>query len=151
VTDRTSVSPLDQSWTQIRNALRTEIGEASYQSWIAVLSDPSLNEETLWLSAPNRFVRDKVADRFGAQLRDHWINADVGARDIGFTVANEAAQAVGQRRVRAAGSTRLNLSSAPQTDSSYGSTYVTLDERLRFDRGRVGRAGCRIQSAVPVR
>ncbi len=140
MTDRTSVSPLDPTWTQIRSALRTEIGEASYQSWIAVLSNPSLSEETLWLSAPNRFVRDKVADRFGAQLRDHWIKADVGARDVGFTVANEASQAVGQRRVRSAGSSRLNLSSAPQSDSSYGSTYVTLDPRLRFDSFVVGKS-----------
>jgi len=103
VTDHSPALPLDQTWTQIRNALRTEIGEASYQSWIAVLSNPSFNEETLWLTAPNRFVRDKVADRFGAQLRAHWLNANIGATDVGFTVANEAAQAVGQRRVRSAG------------------------------------------------
>ena len=140
MTDHSPALPLDQTWTQIRNALRAEIGEASYQSWIAVLSNPALTDETLWLSAPNRFVRDKVADRFGPQLRDHWVNADVGATDVGFAVANEATQAVGQRRVRSVGGPRINLSSTPPPDSGYGSTYVTLDERLRFDTFVVGKS-----------
>jgi len=140
VKNQSSVSLLDQTWTQIRTALRSEIGEASYQSWIAVLTHPNLSEDTLWLSAPNRFVRDKVADRFGPQLREYWINAEVGAKDIGFTVANEAAQSLTPRRVGSTGGSRLNLSSAPQTDNSYGSTYVTLDERFRFDTFVVGKS-----------
>lgn len=140
MTDRPSTSLLDQTWNQIRNDLRTEIGEASYQSWIAVLIKPSLSEETLWLTAPNRFVRDKVADRFGSQLRERWANADVGVNDVGFTVANEAVKAVGQRRVRSVGGPRINLSSTPTPDSGYGSTYVKLDERLRFDTFVVGKS-----------
>lgn len=140
VTNQTTASSLDQTWTQIRNALRTEIGEASYQSWIAVLAQPTLIDETLWIAAPNRFVRDKVADRFGSQLKEHWLSAGVGATDIGFTVADETSQAVEQRRVRSAGGPRLNLSSAPQADSGYGATYVTLDQRLRFDTFVVGKS-----------
>ena len=131
---------LKATWTQIRNTLRTEIGEASYQSWIAVLSEPSISGETVWMSAPNRFVRDKVADRFGAQLKHHWMSADIGVHDIGFAVANEIAQAVPARKVRSAGGPRLNLSSTPEADSGYGSTDVRLDERLRFDSFVVGKS-----------
>ncbi len=141
MTDQTAIALLDNTWTRIRNALRTEVGEASYQSWIAVLDNPSLIEETLWLNAPNRFVRDKVTDRFGAQLREHWINAGIGARNIALTVASETAPATTQSRVRTTGgATRLNLSSAPEPDNSYGSTYVRLDERLRFDTFVVGKS-----------
>ena len=140
MTDLTQPTPLESTWTEIRNSIRSEIGEASYQSWIAVLSTASLSNGTVWMTAPNRFVRDKVSDRFGTQLRDHWMRADVGVSDIGFTVANEAVQEVASRRVRSAGGSRLNLSSVPEPDSRYGSTYVNLDERSRFENFVVGKS-----------
>lgn len=132
---------LEAAWTGIRNALRGEIGEASYQSWIAVLSAPSLDDRTIRICAPNRFVRDKVADRFGAVLRDHWRMTDIGVDNVQLMVANELTQtAVVPKVKQAGGAARLNLSSSPETDSGYGSTYVTLDERLKFDSFVVGKS-----------
>ena len=133
-------STLVSTWNQIRNAVRNDIGEASYQSWIAVLSEPSITAGTLMICAPNRFVRDKVSDRFGSLLRKYWVDADVGVRDVQFTVASEMSQAVPEQKVRTAGGSRLNLSSAPDTENQYGSTYVALDERLRFETFVVGKS-----------
>lgn len=131
---------LESTWTQIRNALREDIGEASYQSWIAVLTDASFRDGTVWVCAPNRFVRDKVADRFGAALRKYWTDADIGVGDVQFTVASEIAQVPPLKKVGSAGGSRLNLSPAPEAESRYGSTYVTLDKRLRFDTFVVGKS-----------
>jgi len=61
-----TTSEIESAWTQIRSSLRSELGEASYQSWIAVLANPAIKDGTLSINAPNRFIRDKVADRFGA-------------------------------------------------------------------------------------
>ena len=94
----------------------------------------------LSLTAPNRFVRDKVADRFGSQLSEHWFASDIGVQSVGFSVASGATHAVPQRKAGSAGGRRLTLSSAPQSDSGYGSTYVALDERLRFDTFVVGKS-----------
>ncbi|MCL4143331.1 UNVERIFIED_CONTAM: hypothetical protein GTU68_031081, partial [Idotea baltica] len=91
------------------------------------------------ISAPNRFVRDKVTDRFGEHLRRHWRGADVGALDVGFIVASEATEVAAAAKVRTAGAPRLTLSS-PEPQSPYGQTYVTLDPRLRFENFVVGKS-----------
>jgi len=48
VTDLTPPA-LEAIWTEIRNSFRAEIGEACYQSWIAVLSAPSVSGGTVWM------------------------------------------------------------------------------------------------------
>jgi len=131
---------LEATWTQIRNVLRAEIGEACYLSWIAVLSELSFKDGTVWISAPNRFVRDKVADRFGPVMRKHWIDADIGVSDVRFSAVNEVVHSVSSQKVRSVGGPRLTLSSAPQESNGYGSTYVNLDERLKFDTFVVGKS-----------
>lgn len=144
MTHRSPSQDLESAWTSIRNTLRSEIGEAGYQSWISVLSATSVSDGVVCLSAPNRFVRDKVSDRFGAQLRDHWIAADQDVREVAFIVASEPAQAMQAKSASASvggGRSRLTLSSVPDTGkTSYGTTYVTLDERLRFDNFVVGKS-----------
>ncbi len=131
---------MDAIWSQIRNALRADIGEASYLSWIAVLSGLSFKDGTIWICAPNRFVRDKVSDRFGSILRKYWMDADVGVSDVRFSAASELNQSVVTQQACSVGGPRLTLSSVPENDNGYGSTYVTLDERLKFDTFVVGKS-----------
>jgi chromosomal replication initiator protein len=140
VSDATT-SEIESAWTRIRSSLRSELGEASYQSWIAVLADPVIKDGTLSINAPNRFIRDKVADRFGARLREYWIEADVGAIELDLAVASEISAAVPAQRVKAAGgASRLTLSSAPMASEGYGATHVNLDSRLRFDTFVIGKS-----------
>ena len=137
----TDLAPLKTEWSTICETLRTEIGDASYQSWIGVLSIESFRDGVVGLSAPNRFVCDKVSDRFGDRIRTLWLETDPNVTAVSFAVENEAARKGRVQTVRTAGGgPRITIAPAGDEDEGYGSTSVTLDPSLRFDTFVVGKS-----------
>lgn len=141
----------EQAWNEIRTAFRGEIGEASYQSWIGVLTLDAVERDTVHLAAPNRFICERVSGRFGARLQELWQARASGVRSIGFVVRtgadSEASAPIpvpASDTTAASPSRRLKLGAADSDDigdtNGHTPTTFTLDDRYHFDSFVVGQS-----------
>ena len=64
-------------WHDVSNRLRERIGRVSFESWIAPLSFVGMHGRVATLQAPNKFVRDRVNDRYLNDLRQ-CLSAETG-------------------------------------------------------------------------
>lgn len=58
-----------KQWETVKSELRRDVGDASFTSWIAPLDLDSWADGVITLSAPNRFVRDRVASNYDTHIR----------------------------------------------------------------------------------
>jgi len=138
----------ERTWDEIRTAFRGEIGEASYNSWIGVLTLDTIERDTVHLAAPNRFICERVSGRFGHRLQELWQARATGVRSVGFVVKSEADAApsapIPVPAAKAAlTSPRLRLSaddSEPGAAPAHTPTTFKLDERYHFDSFVVGQS-----------
>lgn len=136
----------EETWNEIRATVRVEIGEASYQSWIGVLSLESVDQDSVNLAAPNRFICERVSGRFGPRLQELWRAQDNRVKSIGFVVkntgdavtpANNAPSKPAPAKPKAR---RLSLSADDSEPMTHEATISVLDQRYRFDSFVVGKS-----------
>ena len=60
-------------WARVRGLLRSEVGDASYRSWLKPLTLVSVTDGTIKIAVPTRFMRDWVVSHYGDRLRELWI------------------------------------------------------------------------------
>lgn len=138
----------EQAWDEIRTAFRSEIGEASYRSWIGVLTLAGVKDDSIHLAAPNRFICERVSGRFGSRLQELWQARDAAIKSVGFIVraanGNDAVgtviPAVPNETDTPLKSPRLSLSADDSDARRHTPTEVTLDRRYRFDSFVVGKS-----------
>jgi len=141
----------ERTWDEICTAFRGEIGEASYRSWIGVLTLDHIERDTIHLAAPNRFICERVSGRFGPRLQELWQARASEVRSVGFVVKSApdaapvlpaVAEATPGRSAATARSPRLRLSADDSDDATPASapTTFTLDERYHFDSFVVGQS-----------
>ena len=68
----TSDTVMDTQWARVRARLRSEIGEAAYQSWLKPMTPRDTRDGTVRLSVPTRFMRDWVEAHYAERIRDLW-------------------------------------------------------------------------------
>ncbi len=61
---------MDRDWTQVRARLKSEFGDATYNSWIKPLSLVDVRDGRALIAAPTRFMRDWVLSHYGDRIRD---------------------------------------------------------------------------------
>jgi chromosomal replication initiator protein len=83
-TDTASNAGLKAEWETVSSHLRTEIGEASYQSWLRPMSVRGLDAGVVTIAVPTRFMRDWAAAHYQERLAELWRaeNADVKAVEV---------------------------------------------------------------------
>ena len=71
-------------WARVRGLLRSEVGDASYRSWLKPLTLVSVTDGTIKIAVPTRFMRDWVSSHYGDRLRALWVgeNPTVDVIDI---------------------------------------------------------------------
>lgn len=130
----------------MRQTVRGEIGEASYQSWIGVLWLSSVRGETVEIAAPNRFICDRVSGRFGRRLQEIWKTHDKSVRTIAFIVSEPGKIAIDPPVASndATPQKRRNLGlgvaeADPESEAAEASISA-LDNRYQFDSFVVGKS-----------
>jgi len=58
----------DGNWQEVRENLRSEIGEAAYQSWVKPMTVRSVGDGVARISVPTRFMRDWVVAHYVERL-----------------------------------------------------------------------------------
>lgn len=88
--DRDSGGELAARWARVRGRLRSECGETVYRSWLRSLTLVRRDGDTVVLSVPSRFVRDRVTTQYGDRLRALWTDEESAVHAIEVVVANGA-------------------------------------------------------------
>ncbi|WP_235889370.1 chromosomal replication initiator protein DnaA [Glacieibacterium frigidum] len=78
-------------WTLIQSALRAEIGDASYDTWLRPVGFVGIDGDTVRLAAPSHFLADWVTSNFLERLRILWGAHRPGIRHVALSVATVTA------------------------------------------------------------
>jgi len=132
-----------QRWARVRGILRSELGDASYRSWLKPLTLVSVEGGRVRISVPTRFMRDWVISHYGDRLRELWMdeNPDVDSVDV-FVQAPVSKKVV--RPVGVARRAPAPASVAPNTDLGKDEIEASgisapLDSRFKFENFIVGK------------
>ncbi len=81
------------AWARVRQAIRAESGDRSFDTWLAPLALVAAEDDRVTLGAPSAFLADWVAGNFADQLRLHWATQRPGTRHVTVVVRPGAAAA----------------------------------------------------------
>ncbi len=158
----------DARWERVRGLLRSELGEATFNSWLKPLQFLSLSEGEVVMSVPTRFMREWLMTHFHHALVQCWQREDSSVESVSVTVQSVLAATDDEQAMGAAVPTTSHADvngarqaantqtySEPVQATSYGSRphlsvvdegrsaedYLTLrlDPRYNFDSFVVGK------------
>lgn len=75
-----------ESWESVCSFLKGDLGEAAFSSWIAPLSAVLDDHGHVTITAPSRYVCDRVQTDFGGGIRDAWRSVNPSVRRITYQV-----------------------------------------------------------------
>lgn len=134
MTSQTAEINHQEHWSDISAQLRSEIGEAAFQSWIKPINVREVVGGTVCMTVPTRFMRDWVMAYYADRLSELWNDAvgDIGAVDV--TVHSERAAACTPEPARPKEAEPV-AEAAPSADD----ICAPLDPRYTFDNFVVGK------------
>lgn len=126
-------SNISLEWSSICQLLQTELGDATFRSWINPLVITSHSGGMVQLAAPTRFMRDWVATNFLDRIRSHWqdLNPTIDTLDLIVRQATPAAP------TSVAHITPEAITEETEIEGSFISS--NLDPRFTFDNFVVGK------------
>ncbi|MCP5366290.1 MAG: chromosomal replication initiator protein DnaA [Hyphomicrobiales bacterium] len=149
---RVSEGLLAEQWGRVSGTLRSEIGEAAYQSWLKPMRPREVRDGVVRISAPTRFMRDWVAAHYAERLEALWQGEDQSVHTVDvFVLAERAAaarqaceQTAADRTADGAAATtaaaRGRKAGRGRSEGTYdGDIGAPLDPRFTFDQFVVGK------------
>ena len=73
-------------WARVRGFLRSEVGDASYRSWLKPLTLVDVNGGIVKVAVPTRFMRDWVVSHYGDRIRELWKQENTNIENIKILV-----------------------------------------------------------------
>ncbi len=73
-------------WQRVCARLRSEFGDAAYNSWLRPLKFERIDGGVAHLQAPTRFMRDWVLSHYGERIRAFWHAEDKSVRELDIAV-----------------------------------------------------------------
>src|SRR5436190_8221700 len=148
-------------WTRVKGRLRTSVGEDVYTSWFARMDLEAVQDESVHLSVPTRFLKSWIQAHYADRVLACWQAEMPEVHRIDLTVrtamrcvapAKEAAAPADQRRVeRADGRPAPELRStatAPVSATHDALGGSPLDPRLTFASFVIGRSNTLAHAAA---
>ena len=149
-------------WSRVKGRLRSSVGEDVYTSWFARMDLEGVQEESVRLSVPTRFLKSWIQAHYAERVLSCWQAEMPEVHRIDLTVrtamrsaapaAKEAAPALEARRdERSEGRPALELRSIATTPVSAGHDALggsPLDPRLTFASFVVGRSNTLAHAAA---
>ncbi len=127
-------------WEQVRARLRTEVGEAAFNSWLKSLELVAIDDRRVSLAAPTRFMRDWVVKNYADRIRVLWQSQDSHLDSIEVAVnAKAAAPVLAAKESDGPAPVRSQWGAPGNADPALGRYEGTLDPRFKFDQFVVGK------------
>ncbi|MBT3398733.1 MAG: chromosomal replication initiator protein DnaA [Rhodospirillaceae bacterium] len=146
---------LTEQWTRVRAKLRTDVGEAAFNSWLKPLILGDFNAGRLRVAVPTRFMRDWIDQNYGTRLTELWAAENDTVQSVEILV--EPSQTIIQAGAppRQPLAQRIESEAAPRDsevaagagvtagsppENGFGDIRAALDERFKFGSFVVGRS-----------
>jgi len=132
---RQSANPdLHKQWAQVQALLRAEVGELTFNTWLAPLQLVGIESDRVVFTVATRFLRDWVDAHHADRIRSLWrrFNPAIG----GVTVLVQPVAQIGERPAQDAPPPPPAAAEEPAADSEIG---APLDPRCTFDNFVVGK------------
>ena len=154
------MSKADQeSWLKVRNRLRAEVGDDIYSSWFARMDLEAIEDGTVRLSVPTRFLKSWIQSHYAERVLACWqaeetevgrIELIVRSAVLRSAVAKPKAEAEAAEHARWANGNgsagRAMVAGDAQVHEALGGS--PLDPRLSFDTFVVGRSNTLAHAAA---
>ena len=128
------------AWDKVRAGLRSELGEATYNSWLKSMSLIAHNGHQVTIGVPSRFVRDWIASHYAARILARWQEEDDAVSAIDIRVDARAAESGDDDRDGAADDDGApGTTAGAGADAAHAEFSAPLDPRYRFDSFVVGK------------
>ncbi len=139
------------NWLEVCENLRSEIGEAAYQSWVKPMTVRSVADGAARISVPTRFMRDWVVAHYVDRLGVLWNAVDSSVDRVEISVqperslrssGEEVQKASAANAAAAATTAAVDMSKGNNrrsADASHADISAPLDSRYSFDNFVVGK------------
>jgi chromosomal replication initiator protein len=145
---------LTEQWTRVRANLRTDVGEAAFNSWLKPLTLGDFNAGRIRVAVPTRFMRDWIDQNYGTRLTELWADENDAVQSVEIIV--EPSQTIIQAGAppRKPLAQRIESEAGPRDSEATAGAGATpgaaenglgdirgfLDERFKFGNFVVGRS-----------
>jgi chromosomal replication initiator protein len=140
-----------ESWSWVKNRLRSELGEDVYSSWFARMDLEAIEEGCVRLSVPTRFLKSWIQGHYAERVLARWQAANAKIERIELIVRSAVLRNVAVRpkppEVETAGGNggRFNNGNGGRPTATDATVHEALggsplDARLTFDTFVVGRS-----------
>jgi chromosomal replication initiator protein len=143
-------------WSRVKGRLRAEVGDDVYSSWFARMDLEGINEETVRLSVPTRFLKSWIQSHYAERVLSCWqaekssigrVELTVRSAVIRSALARPVAEApAAPRDIRLTGETRHLIAPLATAHDALGGS--PLDQRLTFESYVVGRSNTLAHAAA---
>lgn len=127
------MTALAEPWSAIRNVLRAEFGERTFESWLKPLNLVEISGQEVTLSLPTHFMCDWVKNHFAERLRTLWATYVPGIKSLRLIVSPEV-------RAEPLPSGTVTGASLPEIANDEPEVGARLEERYTFERFVIGRS-----------
>ena len=155
------ITPDQEQWLRVRGRLRAEVGEDIFSSWFARMELDGLDEETVHLSVPTRFLKSWIQAHYAERVLVCWRGEQPNLRRIDLAVRSAVIRsAVPPKCVEPAAAPPRNgrdakfdgiemrPATAPIVAAHEALGGSPLDARLTFDSFVVGRSNTLAHAAA---
>jgi chromosomal replication initiator protein len=134
---------IEHQWAQVRGALRAELGDTAFLTWLKPLDVAYLDGDRVVIAVPTQFMRDWVVAHYADRIRAIWTTINPGVRSIALNVAAPAAAPVTPEAAAAPLPQRtvepVPMRAANTDHSTLDELGARLDPRFTFETFVVGK------------
>jgi chromosomal replication initiator protein len=150
-----------EAWSRVKQRLRAELGDDVFSSWFARIEVEGLDEESVRLSVPTRFLKSWIQSHYAERVFACWKSERAGLRRVELNVrtavirtlcskataetANEPVRET-HEPMRSRGEMRTAISAAQAAQEALGGS--PLDPRLTFETFVIGRTNTLAHAAA---
>ncbi len=132
-------------WEEIREKLREEYGEATFNSWLKNIELDRIDGERVCMTLPTRFLRDWVLNNYANRIRQLWTTSDKSIKSVDIRVKpldkkNLAPQKPTFGLGEVTASFKSQAQAKAETASPDPSLMAPLDPRFTFENFVVGKS-----------
>ena len=132
----------ESQWSRVRARLKSEVGEAAFNSWLKPLSLLRMRDGEVVLAVPTRFMRDWVVSHYSDRLRSLWSDENPSAHTVNVLVnppAKPSARSADGSEEVGGSSERNDQAGDGRPGQREFDIGAPLDPRFTFENFVVGR------------
>lgn len=126
-------------WQRIRGKLQAEYGDGIFRSWLKPMALQDAGDDSVVVSVPTRFMRDRVNAIYGDRLRSLWTAE--GVSSVELVVVTDFVETLEEKPKTKPADPPASAAKAgePGDDDWISSVGAPLDSRLTFENFVIGK------------